>query len=474
MSDLYLKLANAQLTQPLIQALNLPRPVKLERSPNDSSVTPRGNILVASAAQGFAANSIYKTLDIEEVTTFTARSSMKAIKLSAAPATYQTKCQEIQLDNISSQKFKALVFDASGISNAKDLKQLYSVFKHSVKQIRNNGRFVIIAQTPSRESAAELSAVQGSLIGFVKSLAKESGKKGITCNLINIERGAQKHLASTLNFFLSPKSAYVTGQSLALQNKTVKGAKPNAKQPLKGKTAIVTGAAQGIGRETAITLARDGATVVCLDIPANESKTKALANEIQGHSLSIDLSEASAVEQLCNVVGAQLGVIDIIVHNAGITRDKTLANMPEHFWDQVITINLGTVIDINTALIAKGFFAKNARIICVSSISGIAGNFGQSNYACSKAGIASYVEALSKEYDTNNLTINAIAPGFIETDMTQKIPLMTREVGRRMNALSQGGLPLDIAEGISLFCRPDAQALNGNVLRICGLSLLGK
>lgn len=474
MTDLYLKLANSQLTQPLIQALNLPQPVTLERTPNESEVKTSGNVLVASAAHGFAANNIYKTLDVEEITTFTVRSSIAAVKLSAAPAAYQTKSKEIQLDNISSQKFKALIFDASGIDNAQDLKQLYSVFKHSVKQIRNNGRFVIIAQSPSQGADAELSAVQGSLIGFVKSLAKESGKKGITCNLINIERGAQKHLASTLNFFLSAKSAYVTGQSLRLKNKTIKGAKPDTLQPLKGKTAIVTGAAQGIGRETAKTLARDGATVVCLDIPANENKTKALANEIQGHCLSIDLSDASAVDQVCDVIGAQLGGIDIIIHNAGITRDKTLANMPEHFWDQVLTINLSTVIDINRALITKGLFAKNARIICISSISGIAGNFGQSNYACSKAGIAAYAEALSKESDASNLTINAIAPGFIETDMTQKIPLMTREVGRRMNALSQGGLPIDIAEGVSLFCRPDAQALNGNVLRICGLSLLGK
>ncbi|KZY40209.1 MULTISPECIES: 3-oxoacyl-ACP reductase [unclassified Oleiphilus] len=477
MSDLYLKLANSQYTQPIIQALNLPKPLNLARSEHESLYNISGKILLAATKHNFATNSVFKALDSDNITLFSARSNTETLNLSAAPTSYKAKCTEIQIDNLEDHKFKALVFDATGIKTSQELKQLYSVFTRSVKKISINGRFVIIGQSPSQLESPESASLQGSLIGFAKSLAKECGKKGITSNVIYLEKGAQKYLDSSLRFFLSPKSAYISGQSIQLCNKATKQKRTDQAKPLLGKTALVTGAAQGIGYHTAKTLARDGATVVCLDIPANESATQALAKEISGHSVALDLSAESSVDSICNTIGAQLGVIDIIVHNAGITRDKTIANMPEHFWDQVININLSRVLDINRALIEKKLLANNARIICISSISGIAGNFGQSNYACSKAGIASYVEAMSQhtaDQGLQGLTINAIAPGFIETDMTQRIPLLTRELGRRMNALSQGGLPLDIAEGVSFFSRPDANALNGNVLRICGLSLLGK
>ena len=477
MSDLYLKLANTQITQPLFQALNLPQPTTLKRSENDSDTVVEGRILLAATKNNFAINSVFKALDTESVSIYSARSNLPSLNLSAAPSSYKAKCTEVQIDNIGDQKFKALVFDASGIKTSKELKQLYNVFNRSVKKISSNGRFVIIGQAPSQTDEVENHAIQGALSGFVKSLAKESGKKGITCNLIYIEKGAQKYLEAPVKFFLSPKSAYITGQSIQLNNCATKPGNFDPKKPLKDKTAIVTGAAQGIGYHTAKTLARDGATVICLDIPANESAISKLAKEISGHSLALDLSEENAVDSICDTVGAQLGGIDIIVHNAGITRDKTLANMPEHFWDQVININLSKVIGINSALIERKLLSKNARILCISSISGIAGNFGQSNYACSKAGIASYVKSMSVSNAAKlipGLTINAIAPGFIETDMTKNIPLLTRELGRRMNSLSQGGLPIDIAEGVSFFSRPDANALNGNVLRICGQSLLGK
>jgi 3-oxoacyl-[acyl-carrier protein] reductase len=477
MSDLYLKLANSQLTQPLFQVLNLPQPATLIRSENTSKLELEGNILIAATSNAFAVSGIYKALEHEQVSLFSARSNFSSLNLSAPPSSYKAKSTEIQIDNLENKQFKALVFDATGIKSSEELKQLYNVFTRSVKKISSNGRFVIIGQSPSQIDKSENSAVQGALLGFAKSLSKESGKKGITCNVIYVNKGAQKYIDAPLNFFLSPKAAYITGQSVELTNNSNKQGKVNQDKPLTGKTAIVTGAAQGIGYQTAKTLARDGATVICLDIPVNESATKKLAQEINGHSLALDLNDENAVDTICSTIGAQLGVIDIIVHNAGITRDKTLANMPEHFWDQVININLSKVIDINSALIEKQLLSSNARIICISSISGIAGNFGQSNYASSKAGIASYVKAMSESTAAKQipgLTINAIAPGFIETDMTQRIPFMTREVGRRMNSLSQGGLPIDIAEGVSFFSRPDANALNGNVLRICGQSLLGK
>lgn len=477
MGDLYLKLANSQLTQPLFEVLNLPKPVALVRNELESQLTVEGNILLASTKNAFSINSVFKTLVGDNTSLFCGRSNFESHNLSAAPSSYKAVCSELQIENLENKSFTALVFDATGIKTTEELKSLYNVFKHSVKKIKSNGRFVIIGQSPNQTEKSENASAQGALLGFAKSVAKEYGKKGITCNVIYLEKGAQKYLETPLKFFLSAKSAFVTGQSVALSNNSNKLSKVSQDQPLRGKTAIVTGAARGIGYDTAKALARDGATVVCLDIPANEAKTKQLAKEIAGHSLAFDLSDNEAVTNLCDRIGAQLGVVDIIVHNAGITRDKTIANMPEHFWDQVMDINLAKVIDINAAMLDRKLFANNARIVCISSISGIAGNFGQSNYACSKAGIAEYVDSMCKHITAKQipgLTINAIAPGFIETDMTQHIPLLTRELGRRMNSLSQGGLPIDIAEGVCFFARPDSNALNGNVLRICGQSLLGK
>jgi len=212
-------------------------------------------------------------------------------------------------------------------------------------------------------------------------------------------------------------------------------------------------------------------------MPSNKAALEKLARSISGHSLPIDLSDDDAVENILSTIRSQLGAIDIIIHNAGITRDKTISKMPVHFWNQVIDINLSKVIQLNNALFEKKAFNAHARIICISSISGIAGNFGQSNYACSKSGIAKYVETFSQSesvQQSDGLTINAIAPGFIETKMTHSIPFIPREIGRRMNALSQGGLPIDVAESISFFCHPASQAINGNVLRVCGQSLLGR
>ncbi|HWM10153.1 MAG TPA: SDR family oxidoreductase, partial [Solirubrobacteraceae bacterium] len=156
---------------------------------------------------------------------------------------------------------------------------------------------------------------------------------------------------------------------------------------------------------------------------------------------------------------------DIVVHNAGITRDRTLARMSEDEWDSVLAVNLESIERINAEL------ADVRRIVCVSSVSGIAGNRGQANYATSKAGVIGIVEELAPKLD--RATINAVAPGFIETRMTAAMPLATREAGRRMNSLAQGGLPVDVAETIAWLASPGSAGVNGNVVRVCGQSLIG-
>jgi 3-oxoacyl-[acyl-carrier protein] reductase len=156
------------------------------------------------------------------------------------------------------------------------------------------------------------------------------------------------------------------------------------------------------------------------------------------------------------------------VHNAGITRDKTLARMSDDQWDSVLAVNLESIERINEAIRES---AK--RIVCVSSVSGIAGNRGQVNYATSKAGVIGIVESLAEPLAKRQATINAVAPGFIETRMTAAMPLGTREAGRRMNSLAQGGLPVDVAETVAWFASPGSAGVNGNVVRVCGQSLIG-
>ena len=162
-----------------------------------------------------------------------------------------------------------------------------------------------------------------------------------------------------------------------------------------------------------------------------------------------------------------------MIHNAGVTRDRTLARMSEAEWDLVLAINLTAQERINEALLDGGVLREGGRIVTVSSIGGIAGNRGQTNYGASKAGVIGIVETLAPVLAEHGQTINAVAPGFIETKMTAAMPLGTREAGRRMNSVAQGGLPVDVAETIAWLASPASGGVNGNVVRVCGQSLIG-
>jgi 3-oxoacyl-[acyl-carrier protein] reductase len=470
-----MKLAHSTLGQSIFQALNLPKPIELSRSPDESITIPSGPFLIAANAKSFVLTSTLNILSKYDVeVNFLEKSKSSFLNL---PTPLHDNKNIRRVTDIANHNYNGLIFDATGISNFDDLTNIYDFFHSALSTLSQNGKIIILAQKFYQAKDAQIVSIQASLIGLCKSMAKELGKKGINCNIIYIQKGAQKYLETSLAFFMSSKSAYITGQAVSLRNHTLKQLPVSSTKPLEGKTALVTGAAQGIGRKTAITLARDGANVICLDIPQNQKQLDELADQIHGHALAVDLLSDSAVSDVTHKIASQVGMLDIVVHNAGITRDKTLVKMPQHLWDQVLTLNFERVVKLNQAFLEKDIFNDHARIICISSISGIAGNFGQTNYACSKAGIAAYVEAFSDSTILKNkpgLTINAVAPGFIETQMTKNIPFLTRELGRRMNALSQGGLPLDIAEAISFFANPGSHALNGNVLRVCGLSLLGK
>ena len=235
---------------------------------------------------------------------------------------------------------------------------------------------------------------------------------------------------------------------------------------------LVTGASRGIGASIAEVIAREGATVICLDVPQAQQGLDEIAAKVGGSAIVLDIGADDAPQRLCDAAKAD-GGWDVVVHNAGITRDKTIANMKDHLWQMVVNVNLSTQERINDALAASGALAPGARIVCVSSISGIAGNMGQTNYALSKAGVIGMVQSTAPILARQGITINAVAPGFIETQMTAAIPFALREAGRRMNSLSQGGLPQDVAEAIAWFANPASSGLTGNVVRVCGQSIMG-
>ena len=370
------------------------------------------------------------------------------------------------------QRFAALVYDASGIDSSAALRDIYEFFHPTVRKIGPSGRVVVLGTPPEQSASPGQAIAQRALEGFTRSLAKETGGKGATVQLVYVAPEAEQNLESTLRFFVSSKSAFVDAQVVRVgagESGTVK----DWTKPLDGKVAVVTGASRGIGRSIAETLARDGATVVALDIPAQGEDLAKVANEIGGEALQLDVTDPDAPAELVEYLNERHGGVDVVVHNAGITKDKTLGRMDDSQWDAVVAVNLTSQERFNDALLEGKTLRPDGRIVTVSSMSGIAGNRGQVNYATTKAGVIGTVEALAPVLAGRRATINAVAPGFIETAMTQAMPAPVREAGRRMSSLAQGGQPVDVAETIAWFASPASGGVNGQVVRVDGQNLLG-
>lgn len=462
MSDQYQVFAKTPIGKFVIKNLGLPSPISLDRF---QSATPviQGAVLLGSAAAGEISAAIAQVLANVHANTY-AGNQPELQQVAAKVGLNLNAFNEAD----KSSKFKAVVFDASGIENSEQLHALYAFFHPIARQISTSGRVIVVGLNPDSAKTVQHAIAQRALEGFVKSVGKEF-KKGITAQLLYVDQGAASNIESSLRFLLSPRSAYVSGQVLRVSQADVIDV--DWSKPLAGKTAVVTGASRGIGEAIAHVLARDGAHVICLDVPQQQADLDRVAAEISGSTLAIDITAENAGEQI-KAAAAAHGGLDVIVHNAGITRDKTLANMKPELWDLVVNINLSAIERVNSYLLAEQGLNPNGRIVCVSSISGIAGNLGQTNYAVSKAGVIGVVKYTAATL-TDGITINAVAPGFIETQMTAAIPFAIREAGRRMNSMSQGGLPVDVAETIALFAASASTGLNGNVVRVCGQSLLG-
>jgi 3-oxoacyl-[acyl-carrier protein] reductase len=368
-------------------------------------------------------------------------------------------------------KSGALVFDATGIEDSTGLKAVYEFFHSTIRSLGPSGRLVVLGTPPEQAASRPAAVAQRALEGFVRSAAKEL-RQGATGQLVYVAPGAEANAESTLRFLLSARSAYVSGQVIRIGEGT-KTDPLDWDRPHTGRVAVVTGAARGIGEAIARTLARDGATVVGVDVPAQGEELAAVVNDIGGESLLLDITDEEAPARLAEHLKERHGGADAVIHNAGVTRDRTVARMSEDEWDLVLAINLTAQERLNEALLDGGVLREGGRIVTVSSIGGIAGNRGQTNYGASKAGVIGIVETLAPVLAQRGQTINAVAPGFIETKMTAAMPLGTREAGRRMNSLAQGGLPVDVAETIGWLASPASGGVNGNVVRVCGQSLIG-
>ena len=440
MADRYSQVVNAPLVGTIAKQLGLPQPVSLDRYREGQPVVS-GPVLADGAPAGRLGKAVAAVLD-----------SIKAERAGAEG------------------KAKALVFDATGIADSTELVELQRFFYPAVGRLQRSGRVVVLGTPPSEAGSLPAQIAQRALEGFTRSLAKEIGGRGSTAQLVYVEPGAEDQLESTLRFLLSPKSAYVSGQVIRVGKGVAASPKIDWERPLEGKVALVTGASRGIGASIANTLARDGAEVVGLDIPPMAADLKAVTEAIGGRSIELDITAEDAPERIASELS---GGVDVVVHNAGVTKDRTIAKMPEERWAQLMEINLSSEERINDALLGGKLLDGNGRIVCVSSMSGIAGNSGQTNYAASKAGVIGMVEAMAPEMAKRKATINAVAPGFIETQMTGAMPIGPREAGRRLSSLSQGGLPVDVAETIAWFASPASTGVNGNTVRVCGQSLLG-
>ena len=451
MSDRYSQLVNTPPGKLLAKQIGLPQPQGLDRYSHGDPVL-QGRALIGAAPGGRLTDSIREALGLRNIATV---ESPEAVP--------------------PEEGFKALVFDASGIKDSTELIELQRFFYPVLGRLERSGRIVVLGTPPEDCKEPREATAQRALEGFTRSLSKEAGR-GSTVQLVYTAPKAEEQIASTLWFLLSPKSAYVSAQVVRIgapvgtAKSSPEAGEVSWERPLEGKVALVTGASRGIGASIAETLHRDGAELRLLDVPRAEGDLRKVAERLGGEWLGLDITDEDAPEKIAAWVAGEL---DILVHNAGVTKDRTLAKMPEERWSQLMEINLSSEERINDALLAAGSLRKNGRIVCVSSMSGIAGNSGQTNYATSKAGVIGMVDSMAPVVAKKALTINAVAPGFIETKMTDAMPFAVREAGRRMNSLSQGGLPIDVAETIAWFASPASAGINGNTVRVCGQSLLG-
>lgn len=445
MSDKYLEFANSKMGKSIVSILGLPKPPRLIREDANNPHYLSGNLRLGTTEGALYATQIKQSLEATDL-------------------------------NLVGEETQScdLIFDASGVRDTDQAIELYQFFHNNISKLTRCGRVVIVGQQPSHIDNVEHAIAQRGLVGFIKSLAKEIGRKGATANLVYLNGFGHKGLAAPLRFLLSAGCAFTNGQVFSLTTPVSKLATNLSwHRPLEGKLVVVTGAARGIGLAMSQVLSRDGAKVIGVDVPQAQDQLEKVMSELGGIALALDITADDAPQLLIDCCAQQDGKLQGIVHNAGITRDKMLSRMTQQQWQLLVDINIGSIQKINQAFLSTKMLDQGGRIVGVASISGIAGNLGQSNYAYSKSAVIGMVESMAPSCAERGITINAVAPGFIETKMTAAIPFATRQFGRRLCSLSQGGLPQDVAEVVAFYLSPQASGINGNIVRVCGQNIMG-
>ncbi|WP_022872460.1 3-oxoacyl-ACP reductase [Nesterenkonia alba] len=448
--DTYTQFANSMVGQQLTKTLGLPQPAVLRRYDPDTPLLPGPVVLLgaSSASEAVAEHLLQWDLDVRR---------------HVAP----------------NERIAGIVVVLDTVATPGDLGSTVLELGSLLRQLTPSARVVIVFRDPGGSEDPATRAARQGIEGFTRSLAKEM-RHGATANGLVLHESldaSAPSVAGALRFVLSGRSAFVSGQVLRVS--TVNGALPGDwKRPLEGKVAVVTGAARGIGAAIATVLHRDGAQIIGVDVPAAGESLAEVINSVSGTALQVDITSPEAGQRILQHAEERYGRLDVVVHNAGITRDKLLANMDHHRWDSVLAVNIESQLRINHDLLASELFSRpekgsGPRIVSLASTSGIAGNRGQTNYAASKAGVIGMVAASAAQLESRHGTINAVAPGFIETEMTAKMPALPREVARRLSSLSQGGQPVDVAETVAFLASDAAGGINGETLRVCGQNLVG-
>jgi 3-oxoacyl-[acyl-carrier protein] reductase len=238
---------------------------------------------------------------------------------------------------------------------------------------------------------------------------------------------------------------------------------------LQGEVALVTGASRGIGKAIAEQLAAQGATVI--GTATTEPGAEKISGYLQasgGRGMMLDVSDKESIKSVLQAITDQFGAVSILVNNAGITRDNLLMMMKDKQWDDIINTNLTSVFHLSKSVLRPMMKARKGRIINIASVVGLTGNAGQTNYAAAKAGLIGFSKSLAREIGSRNITVNTVAPGFIDTDMTRELPEEQREALIRQIPLNRLGDPADIAHAVCYLASPEAGYITGETINVNG------